>query len=48
MEKNFTYRQMKAPGKKKATYDVEATCNVEATCEKEKINYFGDVFLIKN
>ena len=48
MEKNFTYGQMKAPGKKKATYDVEATCNVEATCEKEKINYFSDDFLINN
>ena len=48
MEKNFIYGQMKAPGKKKATYDVEATCNVEATCEKEKINYFNDDFLINN
>lgn len=42
MEKNFTYGQMKAPGKKKVT------CDVEATCEKEKINYFNNDFLINN
>ena len=42
MEKNFTYGQMKAPGKKKVN------CDVEATCEKEKINYFNNDFLINN
>ena len=31
-----------------ATCETLSACDVEATCEKEKINYFGDDFLIND